>query len=56
VATGYGAFSVSHSALDDVKRYIANQEEHHKSMSFQDEYRSFLTKHGIKFDEKYLWE
>ena len=54
--TGYGAFSVSHSALDDVKRYIANQEDRHKAMTYQDEFRSFLTKHGITFDEKYLWE
>jgi putative transposase len=53
---GYGAFSVSHSALDEVKRYIANQEEHHKTLSFQDEFRFLLRKHAIEFDEKYLWE
>ncbi|MFO0804889.1 MAG: hypothetical protein U0791_17415 [Gemmataceae bacterium] len=47
---------MSHSALEEVKRYIANQEEHHKTMSFQDEFRAFLTKHGIRFVEKYLWE
>jgi hypothetical protein len=53
---GYGAFTVSHSAVDDVKRYIANQEEHHKTLTFQDELRFLLQKHGIEFDEKYLWE
>jgi REP element-mobilizing transposase RayT len=53
--TGYGAFTVSHSAVDEVMRYIVNQEEHHKTMSFQDEFRMFLQKHGASFDEKYLW-
>ena len=54
--TGYGAFTVSHSAIDAVKAYVANQEEHHKERTFQDEFRSLLVKHGIGFDEKYLWE
>ncbi|MCE9565380.1 MAG: IS200/IS605 family transposase [Planctomycetes bacterium] len=54
--TGYGAFTVSHSNIDDVKRYIANQAEHHKKMSFQDELRALFRKHGIDFDETYLWE
>ena len=53
---GYGAFTVSHSGLDSVKIYIANQEEHHRRLSFQDEFRAFLIKHGIEFDEKYLWD
>lgn len=53
---GYGVFSVSQSALEQVCRYIATQEEHHKTVSFQDEYRAFLKKHNIAYDENYLWE
>ena len=53
---GFGAFSVSESNVPAVKEYIANQAEHHRKISFQDELRSFLTKHGIDFDEKYLWD
>ena len=54
--TGYGAFTVSHSGVDAVKAYIANQEEHHKKQTFKDEFRDFLRKHEIEFEEKYLWE
>lgn len=53
---GYGAFSVSQSQIPAVRRYIENQEEHHKTMSFQDEFRGFLKRHGIDFDERYLWD
>jgi REP element-mobilizing transposase RayT len=53
---GYGAFTVSYSALDVVKAYIANQEEHHKKVTFQEEFRLLLLKHGIELDEKYLWD
>ena len=53
---GYGAFTVSHSGIDAVRSYIANQEEHHRARTFQDEYRDLLTRHGIEFDEKYLWD
>src|SRR5262245_3413626 len=53
---GYGAFTVSYSQVDDVKRYIARQEQNHKTVTFQDEYREFLMKHGIEFEERYLWE
>ncbi len=52
---GYGAFSVSVSQLETVKHYIANQADHHRKKSFQEEYREFLTKHNIAFEEKYLW-
>jgi REP element-mobilizing transposase RayT len=52
---GYAAFSVSQSNLDEVIRYIANQEEHHKRMTFQDEYRAFLKAHAIDYDERYVW-
>src|SRR6266498_2232739 len=51
---GYGAFTVSHSDKDPVIEYIKGQEEHHKKVSFKDELREFLIKHGVKFDEKYL--
>lgn len=54
--SGYGAFSVSSSKLKVVREYIENQEEHHKRLTFQDEYREFLKKYNIKYDEKYVWE
>jgi REP element-mobilizing transposase RayT len=53
---GYGAFSVSKSNAEEVRRYVENQEEHHKHVSFQDEFRAFLHRHGISFDERYIWE
>lgn len=53
---GFGIFSVSQSQLDDVIRYVETQEEHHRKMTFQEEYRRFLTKHGIAFDERYVWD
>lgn len=52
---GYGAFSVSPSNIEGVKKYIANQEEHHRQKTFQEEYRDLLKASGIEFDEKYLW-
>lgn len=53
---GYAAFSVSQSNLEVVRDYVANQEEHHKRLSFQDEYRAFLKRHGVPFDERYVWD
>ncbi len=53
---GYGAFSVSQSQSGRVDRYIAGQEEHHRRFSFQDELRQLLLKHGIAFDERYVWD
>jgi putative transposase len=53
---GYGAFSVSQSRLKDVRDYIRLQHEHHKLVSFQDEFRAFLRRHKITFDERYVWE
>ena len=53
---GYGAFSVSPSNAPEVKHYIANQEEHHKRISFQDEFRALLRRHEIEFDERYVWD
>jgi REP element-mobilizing transposase RayT len=54
--SGYGAFSVSQSQVEQVKAYIANQEEHHRRMSFQDEFRAFLRRHAVPFDERYVWD
>ncbi len=53
---GYGAFSVGPGDLDAVVAYIDNQEEHHRTKSFQEEYRAFLTKYGVEFDERYMWD
>ena len=53
---GYGAFSVGPANLDDLRRYIDNQEEHHRVRTFQEEYRSFLVKYGIEFEERYVWD
>ena len=53
---GYGVFSVSVSNIPEVKRYIENQYEHHKKMSFQDEFRALCQKHGAEIDERYVWE
>jgi putative transposase len=54
--TGYGAFSVSQSNADTVRDYIANQEDHHRAVSFQEEFITFLKRHGIEYDERYIWE
>jgi REP element-mobilizing transposase RayT len=54
--TGYGAFSVSCSQLEVVKTYLANQERHHRRKSFQQEFISFLRRHGLEYDERYIWE
>jgi REP element-mobilizing transposase RayT len=54
--TGYAAFSVSQSNLDQVREYIERQEEHHGKLSFQDELRAFLLKHRMEWDERYLWD
>lgn len=53
---GYAALSVSQSNLDQVIRYIENQEEHHKQVQFKDEYRAFLEAYGIEYDERYVWD
>lgn len=53
---GYGAFSVSPSQTDAVLRYIGSQKEHHRTRTFQEEYRELLRKHGIDFDERYVWD
>ncbi len=54
--SGYGVFAVSESNVEIVRQYIANQREHHRKKTFQDEYRQFLERHRIPFDEKYVWD
>jgi REP element-mobilizing transposase RayT len=54
--SGYGAFSVSYSALSSVKAYLARQESHHRRMTFQDEYRELLRRHDMQWDERYIWD
>jgi REP element-mobilizing transposase RayT len=53
---GYADFSVSQSNLEQVKQYIAGQEEHHRKIGFQDELRALLRKHEMEWDEKYVWD
>ena len=53
---GYGAFSVSQSKLEEARRYVAMQEEHHRKVSFQDEFRALCRKHGLEVDERYVWD
>lgn len=52
---GYGAFSVGISQLEDTRRYIANQREHHQTKSFKEEFVAFLERHGIEYDPRYVW-
>jgi REP element-mobilizing transposase RayT len=53
---GYSAFTVSHSQGEKVKRYVANQEKHHRKQSLQDELREMLRRHGVEFEEEHLWD
>ncbi len=53
--TGYAAFSVSKSHVEDVERYIRNQEEHHRKVSFQEEVIAFLKKQGVEYDPRYVF-
>jgi putative transposase len=53
---GYGAFSIGQSQLADLVRYIANQRQHHRRLTFQEEFRALLTKYQIEFDERYVWD
>ena len=52
----YGAFAVSESNVETVRAYIANQREHHRTKTFQEEYRAFLERHNVAFDERYVWD
>ena len=51
---GYGSFSVSQSNVEQVREYVATQEEHHRKVSFQDEFRALCRKHGLEIDERYV--
>jgi REP element-mobilizing transposase RayT len=53
---GYGAFSIGQSQLGAVKRYIEGQKEHHRARTFQDEYRQFLQRYEVDYDERYVWD
>ena len=53
---GYGGFSVSQSNIASVISYIENQEEHHRTMTFEDEFRLFLNRYRVAFDERYVWD
>ncbi len=53
---GYGAFSVNPNQIDQVREYILNQKVHHQKKSFQDEYRMFLNRYNIEYDERYVWD
>ena len=53
---GYGAFSIGQSSYEDLRKYIQTQKDHHKHISFQDEFRAFLKKYRIAYDEKSVWD
>lgn len=53
---GYGSFSIHPAQLDAVKKYILMQDDHHKRISFKDEYRAFLKEYEIEYDERYVWD
>jgi REP element-mobilizing transposase RayT len=54
--SGYGAFSIGQSHVPLVKRYIKRQKEHHRRVTFQDEYRKFLKAYEVEYDERYVWD
>ncbi len=53
---GYGAFSISPSHVEDIEKYIVNQEMHHRKESFQDEFRRLCKKYGVEINERYVWD
>ena len=53
---GYGCFSINPTEVEIVREYILNQEEHHKKRTFQEEYRAFLKKYDVEYDERYVWD
>lgn len=54
--SGYGAFSVSESHVEAVRKYVEKQEQHHRRRTFEEEFREFLTKYRVDYDERYLWD
>jgi REP element-mobilizing transposase RayT len=53
--TGFGAFAVSYSNVEHVQTYLANQAEHHRRQSFQEEFLELLRRHNLNWDERYIW-
>ena len=53
---GYGAFSVSPSHVEPLKKYIVGQEDHHRHETYQDEFRRLCKKYGVEIDERYVWD
>ncbi len=53
---GFGIFSIGFSQVPAVKRYIVGQEEHHKTITYQDEFRTLLKRYEIEYDERYVWD
>ena len=53
---GYGAFSIGESQASQVIAYIQKQAEHHRKMSFQEEFRRFLERYKVAYDERYVWD
>lgn len=53
---GYGAFSINPTEVEKVKIYIGSQQEHHKTKTFQEEFRAFLKKYSVEYDERYVWD
>jgi hypothetical protein len=54
--SGYGAFSIGQSQASTVTRYIGRQKQHHRRVTFQDEYRKFLKAYEVEYDERYVWD
>jgi REP element-mobilizing transposase RayT len=54
--SGYGGFSVSPEEVDQIANYVEQQEAHHTTLSFQDEYRRFLVRYRVEYDERYVWD
>jgi len=54
--SGYGIFSIGFSQVRTVRDYIAGQEEHHRKVTFQDEFRELLRRYELEFDERYVWD
>jgi REP element-mobilizing transposase RayT len=53
---GYGMFSVGPAQRDEAEAYVRNQEAHHRTISFQEEFRAFLKRYGVAYDEQYVWD
>lgn len=53
---GYGCFSVGQSQLNRLRKYIANQREHHRRVTYQDEFRQICQRYGIQIDERFVWD